>query len=326
MTVCVAAMAEKNTIVGASDRMLTAGDVEFEPDQYKIWQFSTAIVALVAGDSTLQSEILKRVDIDIKKRINDDPNTWVSVKDVAATYCKKYRELLREHAEADILSPLGLDVDKFLKRQGKMRPELVNAIAEKLTDYEFPSLLETIFIGTDNDGPLGDKGQKLIYAQIYATEKVKLASLTTVGFAAIGSGKSHAESQFMFSGHSPRHSFSDTMLLTYAAKKRAEVAPGVGKTTDMVVIGPGLGSLLKVEDAHLEKLDQIYQKSRAGTAKATEKAKAETARLIEEVRKEYREREEHKKSRKPGQLRKAPAGLTPLWYRPGPWPFKKTTF
>jgi len=259
--------------------------------------FSTAIVALVAGDSTLQSEILKRVDIEIKRRINDDPKTWVSVKDVATVYCKKYRDLLREHAEAEILSPLGLDINTFLKRQGKMRPELVEGIAEKLTKFEFDSLLETIFIGTDNDGPLGGKGEKLTYAQIYATEKDKLASLTTVGFAAIGIGKPHAESQFMFSGHSPQKPFSDTVLLTYAAKKRAEVAPGVGKTTDMVIIGPGLGVMTKVEDAHLEKLDKIYQKSQRGASRAAETARLETAKLIEEVRKEYKERADKEKQK-----------------------------
>jgi hypothetical protein len=293
-------MANKSTLIGASDRMLTAGDVEFEPDQYKIWQFSSAIVALVAGDYALQSEILKRVDIEIKRRINEDPKTWVSVKEVGTAYCKKYRDLLREHAEAEILSPLGLDINTFLKRQGRMRPELVESIAEKLTKFQFPSLLETIFIGTDNDGPLGDDGEKLTYAQIYATEGDKLASLTTVGFAAIGIGKPHAESQFMFSGHSPNRPFSDTMLLTYAAKKRAEVAPGVGKTTDMVVIGPGLGTLLKVEDAHLEKLDKIYQKSRVEASKAVERAKLETAKLLEAVRKEYAERAEKKENKKEG--------------------------
>jgi len=298
VTVCVAAMAEKNTLVGASDRMLTAGDVEFEPDQYKIWMFATAIVALVAGDSTLQSEILKRVDIEVKRWINNDPKTWVSVKDVASLYCKKYRELLREHAEADILSPLGLDIDKFLRRQGKMRPEFLASIAEKLTEYDFPSLLETIFIGTDNDGPLGEKGEKFVYPQIYATERDKVACLTTVGFAAIGSGKSHAESQFMFSGHSPLKPFNETILLTYAAKKRAEVAPGVGKVTDMVVIGPGLGPLLKVEDKHIERLDKIYQKSRAGATKAVVRAKAETATFVADVRREYAERTEKEKAEK----------------------------
>jgi hypothetical protein len=290
VTVCVAAMAEKTIVIGASDRMLTAGDVEFEPDQFKIWPFSTAIVALVAGDSTLQSEILKRTDIEVKRRINLDPKTWINVKDVASVYCQKYRDLLREHAEADLLNTLGLDIESFLHRQNEMNPELVKDIAVKLSEYDFPSLLETIFMGTDNDGPLNDKGEKLTYPQIYATERDKIANMATVGFAAIGIGRPHAESQFMFSGHSPWKPFDETIMLTYVAKKRAEVAPGVGKITDMVVIGPGLGPTLKIEDRHLGKLDRIYQKSVLGSAKVVARAKAETAKLMAEVRQEYTDR------------------------------------
>jgi hypothetical protein len=290
VTVCVGALAEKHTLIGASDRMLTAGDSEFEPDQLKMWVFSPAILALIAGDATLQSEIFKRVSIEVTGWINKDPDTWVTVKDVATLYCKKYREILREHAEVEILVPLGLDIKTFLKEQRKMSPAVVKRIAKKLSKYDFSSLLEVIFMGKDHDGPLDAKGKKLIYAQLYATERDKLANLTTVGFAAIGSGKSHAESQFMFSGHSPRKAFSDTILLTYAAKKRAEVAPSVGKITDMVVIGPELGVTTKVEDEHMYKLDRIYQKSRKSTARAVERAKVETENLVIEVRKEYAER------------------------------------
>jgi hypothetical protein len=176
-----------------------------------------------------------------------------------------------------------------------MSPEFVQSLADKLTEYEFPSLLEAIFMGTDNDGPLDPRGEKLVYPQIYATEKDKFACLSTVGFAAVGIGKPHAESQFMFSGHWPAKPFAETVLLTYAAKKRAEVAPGVGKVTDMVVIGPGLGLVLKVEDQHIAKLDRIYQKSRASASKAVDRAKGETAKLIEEIKKEYAERAEKAK-------------------------------
>jgi len=180
VTVCIAAMAEKSILVGACDRMLTAGETEFEPGQYKMWAFSRAIIALIAGDATLQSEIMKRVDIEIKRQINLDPTIWISVRDIASLYCKKYRELLREHAESDLLRPLGLSIDSFLKRQREMSPEFVQSIAKKLTKYKFPSLLETIFMGSDNDGPRGPNGEKFTYAQIYATQEDKMACLTTV--------------------------------------------------------------------------------------------------------------------------------------------------
>jgi hypothetical protein len=42
----------------------------------------------------------------------------------------------------------------------------------------------------------------------------------------------------MLAGHSPFSSSPETLLLTYLAKKRSEIAPGVGKGTDMFIIGP----------------------------------------------------------------------------------------
>jgi hypothetical protein len=294
VTVCIAAIAEKNTLIGVSDRMLTAGDVEFEPGQAKMWAFSSSIWALIAGDMGIQAEIFKRTGMEVHGWINAEPTKWVAVKDVAESYCKHYRELLRTQAEAAILRPLGLDFPSFLAKQSSMQGDLVASVAERLSTYEFSSALETIFIGRDNDGPLNPNGEKLVYCQLYEADGSKLTSLTTVGFAAIGIGKFHAESQFMFSGHWPSKAFHETLLLSYAAKKRAEVAPGVGKDTDMVVIGPGLGTSLKVEDRHIAGLDKIYQKSRRFSARGIESAKKETQAFVEQVRKEYKEKDETK--------------------------------
>lgn len=201
MTVCIGAIAEKSTVISVSDRMLTAGDVEFEPGQAKFWGFSTSIVALISGDTTIQAEIFNQVHKETQNWINADPAIWINVRDVALLYVQKYRELRRQWAEAAILHPLGLDIQSFLANQATMERELVGKIADKLTEYEFPSVLETIFMGMDNDGPLSLKGEKLNYPQLFVTEYDRLSCLNTVGFAAIGSGKSHAESQFMFSGH-----------------------------------------------------------------------------------------------------------------------------
>jgi hypothetical protein len=287
VTVCTAAIAEKVFIIGASDRMLTAGDIEFEPDQAKIWVFSPSIAALIAGDMSIQAEIFKRVEKEVKKWILNDPSDWVKVRSVAELYCAQYRELRRERAEAEILYPLGLTLPTFLDQQANMHPDQVENIAEKLTEYDFPTLLETIFIGKDHDGPTGDHDQKLVYCQLYTTEKDRLSCLTTVGFAAIGIGKIHAESQFMFSGHWPLKSFHETLLLTYAAKKRAEVAPGVGKATDMFVIGPDVGHSTQIKDKHIAQLEKIYQKSRRGALRSTEAALKETQKFVELARKEY---------------------------------------
>jgi hypothetical protein len=260
VTVCIGAIADRGMLVGISDRMMTAqnGEIEFETGQAKMWSFSNSIVALVAGDVSLQSEILHQVDIEVKDWIRKDKAKWVNVKDVANLYCHKFREVRREKAEREILYPLGLDFPSFFSLQASMSADIRTDLASKLTEYELSQPLETIFMGMDNDGPVNlDDGKRPNYAQLYTTYNDKLSWLTTIGFAAIGIGRNHAESYFMYSGHWPNKTLDETMLLAYSAKKRAEAAPGVGKGTDVVVVGPRLGEMVKIEDAHIAKLEDL---------------------------------------------------------------------
>lgn len=301
MTVCIAALAERNILIGVSDRMLTSGgDTAFEPEQGKYWAFSNSIIALISGDAAIQGELMRQVDIEMKSWMRAEPNSWVSVKSVASLYCQKFREMRRQKAEEEILYPLGLDLQTYLYNQGSLGADLVNRLSTQLIEYEFPAypnVLETIFLGIDTDGPLSAKAEKLSYPHIYVTTNDKLTWHTTIGFAAIGIGRLHAESQLTYSGHSPMRSFSETVLLTYAAKRRAEAAPGVGKSTDFLIIGPKPGTVMKVDDKHVQELDKIYRKTRQSSTKATQIAEQETAKLIERVQKEFEERAEKEKQK-----------------------------
>lgn len=86
MTVCVAAICGSGTVFGASDRTLTAGDVQFEPTQSKVSQLTSSIAAILAGDSSLQGEVIQSVYRVLANRIQAEPNNWWSVKDVAELY------------------------------------------------------------------------------------------------------------------------------------------------------------------------------------------------------------------------------------------------
>ncbi len=161
-------------------------------------------------------------------------------------------------------------------------------LANELTEYQFAEekngLLEIIFLGVDNDGPLLVGGKKGTYVKIYVAEGDKLSTRTNVGFAAIGVGKSHAESQFMVAGYWPGKLLNEAILIAYSAKKRAESAPGVGKATDFISIGPKLGNFYKVEDGDLNRLDAIYAKSQKPAAQAFKRAISETQELIQVIR------------------------------------------
>jgi hypothetical protein len=98
----------------------------------------------------------------------------------------------------------------------------------------------------------------------------------------VGYGEWHSQSQFMFAGHAPWKNFPETFLLTYSAKKRAEVAPGVGAHTDMVVVG-GLGQLTLVESAQMDYLESVDRIEQAAHQQATYAAQSTIAATFNEL-------------------------------------------
>lgn len=88
----------------------------------------------------------------------------------------------------------------------------------------------------------------------------------------------------MVAGCWPGKLLNEAILIAYSAKKRAESAPGVGKATDFISIGPKLGNFYKVEDGDLNRLDAIYAKSQKPAAQAFKRAISETQELIQVIR------------------------------------------
>ena len=273
MTVCVTAICAENIIFGASDRMLTAGDIQFQPQQPKLLPITTSVVTQIAGDASIQADIISLVIADVKQRVEAKPTEWLNVRDVAGLYCHYYDELRLARTEHAILAPLGLDRNTWLTKQNGMDPTLVKNIATELMNYEFP-LTAAIFSGVDNSR-----------AHIYVARGGVLTCQDIVGFAAIGAGEWHANSQLMFAGHTRHKSLPETLLSVYSAKKRAEVAPGVGEATDMFTIGPLLGSFMQLLPVMLDSVDAIYKNEQKRHFEANGTAKNEAGQYVNELSK-----------------------------------------
>jgi len=228
LTVCVAAIADSCMVIAASDRMLTAADMEFQPPQSKILQLTPSICVMAAGDSVLHTEIMNGVSRDARAKTESEPETW-RVRDAVDLYHYYYDAERVRQAEAAYLTPLGLTTDSFIARQDEMNAEFLKLVGRNLVEFEM-SELSVIICGVDQDG-----------AHIYIVNNGDILCHDEVGFAAIGAGERHAASQFMLAGHTRYSHLAGTVLLAYIAKRRAEVAPGVGSATDMISIGPTLG-------------------------------------------------------------------------------------
>lgn len=278
MTVCLAAICNRNMIFGASDRMLTSGDIEFEvansgSPPSKIVTLTSSISAMLAGDAGLQREILRDVSNTLNDRIKKEPNNWWRVKDVVEVYVGFYNATKLRRAVSAVLSPYGLDEQSFVHKQREMSDAFVRKLVQEMESYSLPGV-ETIIAGIDLDGG----------PHIYTIHGNYVSCADPVGFAAIGSGSRHSESQFMLAGHEPAASADETLFLTYLAKKRAEIAPGVGEYTDMIGIGPQLGAHAFIRREIVDHLDTIYQKhikSEKQVAKRSREAATKYAKQLQ---------------------------------------------
>lgn len=251
MTVCIAAICKFENlymIVGASDRMLTAGDIEFEPPQSKIFLLSHYphhFVGLTAGEASAQATICT----DTLNRVVT--NQITNVGEVAQEYGRHFSEYRRTQAERRLLAPLGLNMDALINHNHNLPQECVTRLIHELREEQIGA--EAIITGVDQSG-----------AHIYVIrDPGHVFCHDSVAFSAIGIGAEHAGSQFMFARYTMEWTFPRAMLLTYYAKKRAEVAPGVGLETDMFCIVPGLPSPFQPFPQNIiQVLDGIYQQFR----------------------------------------------------------------
>jgi len=269
MTVCIAARAG-NTLVLASDRLLTAGDIQFEPLRQKIVAITRSITILTAGDASFLTLILPQVFAAAHEDLGPNPDHWLTVKKVVEFYVKFFIEERSKMAERAILAPLGLDRASFLNHQKTMDPDLVRRLASGLLDYQAPDCA-VIIAGCDPEG-----------SHIYVVDGTNVSAYDDVGFAAIGMGARHANSQFMLARHAWHGSLSDTLLLTYLAKRRSEAAPGVGSETDMMIIGPGLGESQVVAEEATNRLRQEYEKIVANENLMMASAKNQISTFVQE--------------------------------------------
>lgn len=269
LTVCIAALChipggQKWSVVAASDRMFTAGDTQFEPNQRKQFQFNKRVVALVADDIAVQVSICAATLAAF-----GDPET-AGVAEIAEVYSEQYRLFRRRMNEENILSPLGLTFDTFISRQGELAPQLLQQLTTELKWSAVPAT--TIIAGVDTTG-----------AHIFVVSDPGVYRCCDgVGFAAIGSGGSHASSQFMGAHYTSGTTLSKALFMTFAAKKRAEVASGVGRFTDLLVISHPDGQIL-IEDPVKIELQTMYDKIRANETAALQSACEDTQTLLDRL-------------------------------------------
>jgi 20S proteasome alpha/beta subunit len=248
MTVCVGALCENGqTVVVAADKMVTFGapmSLQMEPPVLKkITQIDERSVVLFSGSVPDAEEIIAAT----KKQIHGLTN--LATVNVAEAIKNAYVALKSKRVQETILVPfIGADFAKF---QSLLAQSPSSQVLQQLLAMVMQHNLQTEALvgGVDETG-----------GHLFAVSHPGvLLPLETTGYGAVGSGALHAAVRLSLGQHNKVASLLDTVYNVYEAKKAAEVAPGVGKLTDLAIIKAGkitfAGKPLfdALEKAHKEK-------------------------------------------------------------------------
>lgn len=227
ITICIGTICDnKNRAIAIADRMITddALSIEFEHEEKKITQISENCIVMTAGSSTSFQEILEPI---ISKFKGKKPKITEITEEIA----KSYNEIRKKKIDEKYFRPRGLSINKFYEEQAGLSERLIERLDSVVDQFEFPDLdfpagLEILVVGVD------DK------AHIYAIDNPgTIMPFDELGWRCIGSGYPQAENSLISNKFNPSSSFNKALYLTFEAKKKAEVSPGVGKIhTDIIYI------------------------------------------------------------------------------------------
>jgi len=242
VTVCIGAICEGGKIVlVATDRMWTNPylSIEYEYPEPKIEILSPTCVAAIAGSVILPTEAIERVREKVhRKGIRN-------ISDIAYAIKEEYIKERNKRIDDEVFKPRGLSMDDFYKKgvQRVLDSSLIRMLDSQVERYEFELII--LVGGVDKKGHL--------YV-IFPPGRIE--PFERVGYVSIGSGRPHVESTFILERYTPRLPLDQALYLVYKAKKIAERAPGVGPSTDIVVITEKKAEYLP--DDIKEELQNIY--------------------------------------------------------------------
>jgi 20S proteasome alpha/beta subunit len=186
----------------ACDRMITAGDIQYEPQQTKFAIMTPRILVSIAGDYSIHSEAL----LETRKQIGINAN--IHPQSVAILYGKAIQAIKRRQAEDLHLAPLGMNTDTFLAQQRELLDSVANRLTDQLQNFEGQEV-EALVVGSDGHDVL-----------LYSVDtKGMIYYLNDVGFGAIGMGAWHAKSRLMQNGYVNTAVYAQALAAAYAAKK-----------------------------------------------------------------------------------------------------------
>ncbi|MBA7540837.1 hypothetical protein ES705_33140 [subsurface metagenome] len=245
MTQLIGALCDNGkSIITLSDRMVSSGDmtITFEPDSPKYNSINEKCIILLAG--TLLEPCLIE-DIKEQGKNERDMRKLVEV-------CKQqFSDLKTKRIEEEILRPHGFEsFGDFHEKSQRLHDGIIMQMNSLIDRHSLDLVM--LLAGLDEGGAhlfmVSDPGAQ--------------ACFDAVGFCCPGIGQRHTDPVFALYRYSVKISPKEALLITFEAKKRAEMAGGIGVTTDATLISKeGIKVIL---DETLQELEDIHNDQKKG--------------------------------------------------------------
>jgi len=256
MTVCIAALAEnEKSVVLASDKMISKQmpPIEYEHDVEKIVKMTDNFYVLIAGTVNNAIDIINKAKPQIRE--NQNPNEkFEKMK-------KAYADYRDEKIVDEILRSQGFhSLQDFQSRQQSLNQNVANQIQGLIGKANLQTIMT--LVAFDNE-------------KCHLKVLIHPGSLVNpIEYATTGSGELHATQSLIGAKYKKSDDLDAATYLVFEAKKRAEVAPGVGLLTEMIVLSKQDDGTIKerrLTEEDLGKLAEVYE---SVNARDTEKIKA----------------------------------------------------
>ena len=236
MTQLIAAICEggKN-IVAVSDRMVSTADMTltFEPDEIKAQPVGHKALVMIAG--TLHEPDLIR---DAREKVRGKER----LREVADALKEVYQDLRDSRIEDEVLRPCtGLRTfAEYHDKQTKLHDSLIMEMNDRIRRYNLG--LTLVLTGVDDQGHV-----------FYIDNPGVWRSFDNLGYCCEGIGDRHADNVFAWYRYTQAIPLNEAIFIAFEAKKRAEMAGGVGKATDIHIIDDqGIRLMSQETVRHLE--------------------------------------------------------------------------
>lgn len=237
------------SLVGISDRMVTTGDMTlgFESPNRKAEIITSKSAVLLAG--TVHEPDLVR---DAKQRARGKDR----IREIAEAFADVYLELRTKRIEDEVLKArAGIkSFAEYHQKQKMLHESLIFDLNERVRNHDLG--LSVILLGIDDSAHI-----------FHITNPGTARSFDNLGYCTVGMGDRHADNVFAWYRYSSTTPLNEALYIAFEAKKKSEMAGGVGAITDVLIItgdGPQI-----VEESTVQALLEVYNEREHGTQRRT---------------------------------------------------------